>query len=79
MQLWINRIHGLHFRFYSGRGCVWAVSRKQNETVAWQEREREYLTELCREHGIEIKVLGVQRGSWFYRHRNSQSRLRKRK
>ncbi len=63
MQLWINRIHGLHFRFYSGRGCVWAVSRKQNETVAWQEREREYLTELCREHGIEIKVLGVQRGN----------------
>ena len=38
-----------------------AVSRKQNETVAWQEREREYLTELCREQGIEIEVLGVQR------------------
>ena len=51
----------MHFRFYSGRGCVWAVSRKQNETIAWQEREREYLTELCRKHGIEIEVLGVQR------------------
>ena len=38
-----------------------AVSRKQNETVAWQEREREYLTELCREQGIEIEVLGIQR------------------
>ena len=42
-------------------GFAKAVSRKQNETVAWQEREREYLTELCREQGIEIKVLGVQR------------------
>lgn len=36
-----------------------AVSRKQNETVAWQEREREYLTGLCRERGIEIEVLGI--------------------
>ena len=38
-----------------------AVSRKQNETVAWQERERAFLTELCREQGIEIEVLGIQR------------------
>ena len=42
-------------------GVAKAVSRKQNETVAWQERERGYLTELCREKGIEIEVLGVQR------------------
>ena len=42
-------------------GFAKAVSRKQNETVAWQEREREYLTKLCREQGIEIEVLGVQR------------------
>ena len=42
-------------------GFAKAVSRKQNETVAWQERERGYLTELCREKGIEIEVLGVQR------------------
>ena len=42
-------------------GFAKAVSRKQNETVAWQEREREYLIELCREQGIEIEVLGVQR------------------
>lgn len=40
-------------------GFAKAVSRKQNETVAW--REREYLTELCREQGIEMEVLGVQR------------------
>ena len=42
-------------------GFAKAVSRKQNETVAWQERERGYLTELCREQGIEIETLGVQR------------------
>lgn len=42
-------------------GFAKAVSRKQNETVAWQERERKYLTELCRERGIEIEVLGIQR------------------
>ena len=38
-----------------------AKSRNENETVAWQKREREYLTELCREQGIEIDVLGVSR------------------
>ena len=42
-------------------GFAKAVSRKQNETVAWQERERAYLTDLCREHGIEIEILGIQR------------------
>ena len=42
-------------------GFAKAVSRKQNETVAWQERERGYLTERCREKEIEIEVLGVKR------------------
>lgn len=42
-------------------GFAKAVSRKQNETVAWQERERAYLTNLCREQRIEIEVLGIQR------------------
>ncbi len=42
-------------------GFAKAVSRKQNETVAWQERERKYLTELCRKRGIEIEALGIQR------------------
>ena len=42
-------------------GFVKAVSRKQNETVAWKERERKYLTDLCREQGIEIEVFGLQR------------------
>lgn len=42
-------------------GFAKAVSRKQNETVAWQEWEREYLAELCSEQGIEIEVLSIQR------------------
>ena len=42
-------------------GFAKAVSKKENETVAWQQRERNYLTELCREHGIEVELLGVQR------------------
>lgn len=42
-------------------GFAKAVSKKQNETVAWQKREREYLTELCQKKGIEIEVLGVKR------------------
>lgn len=44
-------------------GFAKAVSKKENETVAWQARERAYLTELCNQHGIEIEVLGVQRGN----------------
>ena len=40
-------------------GFAKAVSKKENETVAWQARERAYLTELCNEHGIE--TLGVKR------------------
>ena len=39
-------------------GFAKAVSKKENETVAWQQRERAYLTDLCREKGIDIEVLG---------------------
>ncbi len=46
-------------------GFAKAVSRRQNETVAWQERERAFLTELCREQRIEIEVLGIQRENFF--------------
>lgn len=44
-------------------GFAKAVSKKENETVAWQQRERAYLTDLCREKGIDIEVLGIQRDS----------------
>ena len=42
-------------------GFAKAASRKQNETVAWQERERAYLEDLCTRRGIEIETLGVKR------------------
>lgn len=45
-------------------GIVPATSQKDNETVHWQAREREYLTELCKEHEIEIEILGVDRDSY---------------
>ena len=44
-------------------GFAKAVSKKEYETVAWQQRERAYLTDLCREKGIDIEVLGIQRDS----------------
>ena len=44
-------------------GFAKTVSKKENETVAWQQRERSYLTDLCREKGIDIEVLGIQRDS----------------
>ncbi len=45
-------------------GIAPATSNKDNETVHWQERERAYLADLCRERGIEIEVLGVERDSY---------------
>ena len=42
-------------------GFANAVSKKENGTVAWQQRERSYLTDLCREKGIDIEVLGILR------------------
>lgn len=45
-------------------GIAPAVSNKDTETMHWQERERAFITELCREHGIEIEVLGVDRDNY---------------
>lgn len=45
-------------------GIAPATGQKNNETVHWQAREREYLTELCKEHEIEIEILGVDRDSY---------------
>lgn len=41
-------------------GFAKAVSKKENETVAWQQRERAYLTELCQEKGLMSRY-------WAYR------------
>lgn len=45
-------------------GIEKATSRNDNETMHWQTRERNYLTELCAEKGIEIEVLGVDRDDY---------------
>ena len=45
-------------------GIEKAISKMDNETMHWQAREREYLTELCAERGIEIEILGVDRDDY---------------
>lgn len=45
-------------------GIAPAVSKSDTETMHWQERERAYISELCKEHEIEIEVLGVDRDSY---------------
>ncbi|SHK84058.1 plasmid recombination protein [Hespellia stercorisuis] len=45
-------------------GFAKAVSKKVTETTAWQEREREHLTQLSAERGIEIKVKGEVRDNY---------------
>ena len=45
-------------------GIEKAVSKMDNEIVHWQEREREYLKDLCEERGIEIETLGVVRDDY---------------
>ena len=41
--------------FEKGKG------RRDNETIDWQHREREYIEGLCNERGIEITVIGEDR------------------
>lgn len=45
-------------------GFAKAVSKKVTETTAWQEREREHLTQLSTERGIKIKVKGEVRDTY---------------
>ena len=45
-------------------GIAPAVSKTDNETTHWQEREREYLKGLCLERGIEVEILGVKRDNY---------------
>ena len=45
-------------------GIAPAVRKSDTETMHWQERERAYISELCKEHEIEIEVLGVDRDSY---------------
>lgn len=41
-----------------------ATGKCDNETMAWQKREREHLQNLCKEQGIEIETLGVKRDNY---------------
>ena len=41
-----------------------AVSKTDTETMHWQQREREYLMEMCRERGLEIEMLGEKRDNY---------------
>ena len=45
-------------------GIAPAKSKKDNETVHWQERERAYIEDLCKAREIEIERLGVERDSY---------------
>ena len=45
-------------------GIAPAVSKTDNETTHWQERERVYLKGLCLEWGIEVEILGVKRDNY---------------
>ncbi|MBR6148245.1 MAG: plasmid recombination protein [Lachnospiraceae bacterium] len=49
---------------YQEMGIGKALSRTDNETVHWQIRERNYLEELCKERGIEIVALGINRDDY---------------
>ena len=41
-----------------------AVSKNDTETMHWQQREREYLMEMCKERGLEIEIIGEKRDSY---------------
>ena len=41
-----------------------AKGKNDNETMHWQQREREFITELCRERGMDIEVLGIKRDDY---------------
>ena len=45
-------------------GITPAVSKTDNETTHWQEREREYIKGLCLEREIEVEILGVKRDNY---------------
>lgn len=41
-----------------------ATSKEDTETMHWQQREREYITKLCRDRDIEIEIIGVDRDNY---------------
>ena len=45
-------------------GITKAVSKNDTETMHWQQRERDFLSDLCRERGIETETLGIKRDDY---------------
>ena len=41
-----------------------AVGKTDTETMHWQQREREYLLEMCRERGLEVEIIGEKRDNY---------------
>lgn len=50
-------------KVFQEMGFPKATSNKRTETMMWQEKEREYITELARERGSEITIKGEKRPS----------------
>lgn len=45
-------------------GIESAVSKNDTETMHWQQREREYLIEMCRERGLEVEIIVEKRDNY---------------
>lgn len=43
------------------QGLKSARQQKDNNTISWQNRERSHISDLCKERGIEIVSLGIER------------------
>jgi hypothetical protein len=45
-------------------GIAKAAGKNDNETMHWQQRERDHISELCKARGIETEVLGIVRDDY---------------
>ena len=45
-------------------GITKASGRNDNETMHWQQRERNHIAELCKARGIETEILGIERDDY---------------
>lgn len=54
----------IYAKAFQQMGFEKATGKHENETMAWQKRERTYLKELCEERGIEIEELGIARDNY---------------
>ena len=41
-----------------------ALGKNDTETMHWQQREREYLMEMCRKRGLEVEIIGEKRDNY---------------